>query len=270
MNEWPLFDSLAHPSLAGTWLNRPHTATFDRLVDEMRAAGVVKACAVGLEGMDSFEADGFAAACSKHAELFPVAGYRPGESGALAADMARLRGMGYGGVKLHPRFSRIDVFDGILGETMAAAADAGLVVFYCTYHHCAVEHWPVGDPFLALVAALKAAPAAKVVLLHGGDVELLRYMQLVRFNARLLLDLSMTLCKYPGSSLDADMAFLFREFDRRTCVGSDWPQHSAAELRARFGHFAAGTTREKAGNIAGGNLARFLGLDDTPWRVSAE
>ena len=62
-----------------------------------------------------------------------------------------------------------------------------------------------------------------MVLLHGGDVQLLRYAELVRFNANLILDLSLTIMKYAGSSLDADLSFLFREFDRRICIGSDHP-----------------------------------------------
>ena len=49
-----------------------------------------------------------------------------------------------------------------------------------------------------------------------------------------LLDLSNTLLRYQGSSLDRDIAWLFRSFDRRICIGSDYPDYEPGQLRARF------------------------------------
>src|SRR4030095_11516626 len=133
----------------------------------------------------------------------------------------------------------------------------GLLVFLCTYQHCGIERYPSEDPFFSLVRALKAAPRARVVLLHGGDVQLLRYAELVRFNANLILDLSLTIMKYAGSSLDADLSFLFREFNERICIGSDHPEYTHQELRSRFEDLASGIDREKAEGIAFRNIATF-------------
>src|SRR5205085_2428141 len=100
--------------------------------------------------------------------------------------------------------------------------------------HSPVSNYPEKDPLYSLVSILKQVPEARVVLLHGGDVRLLQYSELVRFNPSLLLDLSQTLMKYPGSSIDMDLRFLFQSFDRRICIGSDFPEYSLRDVKGRF------------------------------------
>lgn len=255
-----LADSLAHATLDGTWMGRPAGATFAELDSALTKHDYAFACAVGMWDMDGYDPEGYAAACRPYARLVPVAGFKPECRQTLRADLAYLRDLGYRGIKLHPRFSKLDVADPLIGETMETAGQLGLVVFWCTFLHTTINEWQAEDPLVALVRQLKAAPTARVILLHGGDVDLLRYMQLVRFNDRLLLDLSHTIAKYPGSSLEADVQYLFRHFDQRLCLGTDWPQFSHAQLRELYERFAEGLPQEKRVNIAHGNLARFLGV----------
>jgi predicted TIM-barrel fold metal-dependent hydrolase len=257
-----LFDSLAHPTPVGTWMDRPSGNGFPELEAALTENGFRGACAVGMWGIDGWDPEAFAGGCRKHPLLVPVAGYKPVDSLAIPGELATLRDMGYQGIKLHSRFSSIDVADPLLPHCFESAARLGLVVFWCTFHHCRVEHWPSRDPLASLVDVLRAAPTARVVLLHGGDVDLLRYMQLVRFNDRLLLDLSHTIAKYPGSSLEQDIGFLFKRFDQRICIGTDWPQFSHRTLRDLYEYHADGLPADKRRNIAHLNLARFLGLDD--------
>lgn len=254
----PLFDALAHPTLSGDWLGRGLAAGFAALDAEVQAAGYAGACAVGLDGVEGYEHEAFAAACRAFPRLVPVAGFNPlRDPGRLQS----LRDMGFVGLKIHPRFSGLTQRLGRMGPWLREAGDAGLVVFLCTYHHGPLGRMPAGDPYLDLIASLREAPQTRVVLVHGGDVQLLRHAELVRFNANLLLDLSLTLMKYRGSSLDADLAFLFREFDRRICIGSDWPEYPLAAVSARFEQLAVGLSDEKRANIASRNLIRFLDLE---------
>lgn len=255
-----LADSLAHATLDGTWMGKPAGASFAVLDAALEEHDYAFACAVGMWGMDGYDPEAFAAACQPYPRLVPVAGFKPQHRQTLRADLLRLRELGYRGIKLHPRFSKLDIADPLIGETMEIAGQLGLVVFWCTFLHTTINEWQEADPLLTLVRQLKVAPTARVILLHGGDVDLLRYMQLVRFNDRLLLDLSHTIAKYPGSSLEADVQYLFRHFDQRLCLGTDWPQFSHAQLRELYERFAEGLPLEKRVNIAHGNLARFLGV----------
>jgi hypothetical protein len=101
-----------------------------------------------------------------------------------------------------------------------------------------------------------------MILMHGGDVNLLGLMEIIRPYQNILLDLSFTLCRYEGSSVDLDMRYLFKNFDQRICVGSDNPQYSLADLRRRFEELTTGVDLEKRLNAAHRNLlAIFDGFD---------
>ncbi len=253
----PIFDSLAHPTLTGKWLGHQQSATFTDLLAQMQQANIVKACAIGMDQTEGYAHTAFMEACSQYPELIPVAGLNPNHP-ELEKEIETIKQLGYVGVKVHARFSGAQATDDSIGTVFQLAAQHKLVVFYCTYMHTAIEHYPVQDPLYALIANLKQAPTAKVILVHGGDVQLLRYAELVRFNHNLLLDLSLTLFKYEGSSIDADIRFLFQRFDRRICIGTDHPEYSAQALRKRFEIFAEGIPEEKKHNIAHKNLATFL------------
>lgn len=256
----PIFDSLCHPTLTGRWISGDFDASFATLDHELHAAGFCGACAVGLAGIEGYSHELFLQACASYPALVPVAGLNPAGPEPLATELDRIASLGYRAVKIHPRLSRFEPSAEILGTIFQAASTRGLVVFYCTYMHTVIERYPAADPFYALVGGLKRSPGSKVVLLHGGDVQVLHYAELVRFNPDLLLDLSFTLLKYRGSSLDADLSFLFREFDRRICIGVDHPEFSHRALRIRFDELAVGLEPAKAHNIAHCNLESFLGV----------
>jgi len=254
------FDALAHPTVSGDWLRPGPPAGFAELDAELAQAGVDRACAVGLVGVGNYDHAAFVERCLRYPRLVPIAAYNP-LTDVSPQSLRELRSMGYVGLKIHPRFTGLTHRLGTLGPVLQWAGEAGLVVFLCTYVHSRWGQYPTTDPFLDFVHSLREAPETRVVLVHGGDVQLLRYAELVRFNDNLLLDLSMTMMKYPGSSIEADLGFLFRSFDRRICVGSDWPDYPLAQVRSRFEALTAGCPSEKVANAAGLNLARFVGLD---------
>ena len=88
---------------------------------------------------------------------------------------------------------------------------------------------------------------------------MLELAEVARSFPSLLLDLSFTLCKYEGSSVDADLRFLFRRFDRRICVGSDDPEFSLGDLRRRFDELSEGLDEGRRERIGWGNLAQLFG-----------
>lgn len=253
----PLFDSLAHPTLTGRWLGRGVAADFASLEAALDGAAYARACAIGLDGVEAYEHRAFADACAAYPRLLPIAGFNPVRDASPDA-MRALRAMGYRGIKIHPRFSGLTRKLSTLGPALRAAGEAGLPVFLCTYMHCGLADYPGSDPFYSLVEALREAPATRVVLVHGGDVQLMRYAELVRHNPNLLLDLSMTMMKYAGSALDADLRFLFNSFDRRICIGTDWPEYTPEAVRQRFETLSQGVSSSKRHNAACGNLAALL------------
>lgn len=261
MFDIPLFDSLSHPTLSGDWFNRGLDATFETLVKKMREASFVRACAVGMSGHEGYEHVAFAERCRAFPQLVPVAGVSPKSTPEIDRELDLVRDLGFYGIKLHPRLSNFSLDDPRLVDTFNSASRRDLPVFLCTYFHTSAEAYPQHDPLYALAQTLKAAPKTRLVLLHGGTVELMRWMQFVRHMPNVLLDISFTMMRYRGASLDSDLAWLFDGFQNRTCTGTDHPEWSHAEVTKRFAELSAGANRDAVRKIGGLNLAEFLGID---------
>jgi len=246
----PLFDANAHPVLASGG-GTGDFSTLKALLDKSAFRG---ACAVGLPAKDGFEPRSYIISARAHG-FFPVAAWN--STPGIKVQLAQLAGLGYRAIKIHPRLSGLSVRDPEFCDVLRAAAEAGLIVFHCSYQFTA-DPLHTADPLPALLDAVSRAPGLRMVLLHGGTVELLRYAEAIRANRNLLLDLSFTLNRYDGSSLDQDIAFLFRTFDQRICIGSDYPDYAPAQVRARFEYFAAELPQEKRDNIGWRNITTML------------
>jgi predicted TIM-barrel fold metal-dependent hydrolase len=255
------FDSLSHPTLSGSWNGRPVDASFAALSAALTAAGYSRGCAVGLAGREGYQHAAFIRECRKHPALVPVAGIAPKAAADIAAELDEIRELGFRGIKLHPRFARIGYGDPRIAATFAAAAARDLPVFLCTYHQAAVDHYPTDDPLRGVIEALKAAPAAKVVLLHGGTVDLMRWAQFARHQPNILVDISFTIMRYRGSSVDLDIRWLFDGLQHRTCFGVDHPDYDHLAVRQRFDELSSGASPEARRNVAGLNLARLLKIE---------
>jgi predicted TIM-barrel fold metal-dependent hydrolase len=256
----PIFDALSHPTVSGRWLDSAHDARIEPLLSAMKGAGYGMACAVGLAGVGDYTHEGFAAMCRPHAELVPIAGIDP-RAPDLELQLDAVRELGFRGIKLHPRFSKFALDDESFVSALAGARDRDLVVMLCTYAHGAIASYPVRDPLYALVSSLKRVPGVRLVLLHGGDVDLMRWAQLARHEEHLLLDVSYTMMKYRGSSLDADLRFLLSSFHRRVCVGVDHPEYDHASVRERFEELTDGFDGDARRDVGYRSLARFLRVD---------
>ncbi len=258
----PLFDSLTHPMHDGSWLKSGNSSnTFEHLIEEMNAAGVKDAICTGLgDATCGYSVERYAdevRSASEHLHPLAFLDFNKFESlSALTVFLDRVSQLGYTGVKIHPRLSGITFSHDWLPSAIAEANRRNLTVFLCTYLGSGSQ-LTLRD----LAIALDSVESPRVVLLHGGGVKLLEASELVRNNPSVLLDLSFTLCKYPGSSIDADIQFLFSHFDRRICIGSDSPEFSLQQFRTRFEHFAEGLPIDKVQNIGHRNLSRFLSFE---------
>lgn len=253
-----LFDSNAHPTVTGRWPSKDLDASFARLSKDLNRDQFRGACAVGVWGLEDYSHAGFLALCRKYPNLVPIAGYYPLELSAIRSDLKAIQIKGYRGIKIHPRDPHIGLSDPRITGTFQVASELGIPILLCTYFHSGIENYPTRDPLYDIVTLLQDSRDARVMLVHGGDVNLLRYAELVRFNPSLLLDLSLTFMKYRGTSLDMDIRFLFEQFDRRICIGTDFPEYTHEEVHERFVEMSRGLARDKVENIAFRNVENFL------------
>ena len=98
-----------------------------------------------------------------------------------------------------------------------------------------------------------------------GGAHLLGMFEMVRMHEHLLLDLSFTLLRYAGSSLDLDIRFLCEALDQRLTVGSDFPEYTPADALARIVELSKGLALSKCENILFRNLEKlFQGWEGMP------
>ncbi len=261
VKEVPIFDVLAHPCLDGNYLGRGVEASFEALAADLKNTQVKWACAVGLEKIGGYSHENFVQACKQHVNIFPIAAFNPkfyADHETTRNALEELRHLGFYGIKLHPRISQFEVASIHCERVLEACEEMAFPVFLCTYHYGSLETCPL---FETLSNLLQKFRKLKLLLVHAGAVEVLKYMELARAFPNVLLDLSMTMMKYEGSSIDLDLQFMFENFDRRICVGSDHPEYTLQAFADRFNFFAKTISLEKKQNIAYKNIAKFLDIE---------
>jgi predicted TIM-barrel fold metal-dependent hydrolase len=258
-----IFDSLTHPTVNGKWISGNADCSFASLIRDMDEAKIDRACAVGLDGVGGFEYVKFAESVYNYRDrLVPIAAVNPLTEPNPDLLCQKLIELQYRGIKIHPRLSKLNFQRDFIAlrRLCKAAGQVGLIVFLCTYYACHASDFPEYDQLPAISNLVGNCGDTRFVLLHGGSVRVLEYAELVRFNENLLLDLSLTLMKYEGSSIDNDIRFLCHNFDKRICVGSDHPEWSLVRFRSRVESFCNGLPSEKVERIGHNNITRFLGL----------
>lgn len=263
MYKIPVFDSLTHPTIDSTWMHPDHfqSSGIGELLLQMDRNNISKALIVGVKGVGSYDEQKFINLIVPHSDkLIPIAFFDLDNKMNLKEaeeKLKKVKSLGYSGVKLHPRISGFSLNNSLLVPVIKFANEIQLNVLICTYFY---GKFPVGfkNNIDELANLLYSLNGAKLILMHGGTVRLLEVIELVRLYKNLLLDLSFTLCKYKGSSVDLDIQFAFDNFDKRICVGSDFPEFTLDDLRQRFDYFSNNLSDEKAENIALNNITNFL------------
>ena len=251
----------------GSWLLPKYDGqnTVQHLLSAMAASNVQWALAVGMGSkVGGYQEENYASLVRGTSDnLFPVAfvDFEVLESGTSVGEYLRkLKRLGYVGIKIHPRFSSINLSNSRLPELIKEANQLGLVILLCTYFWSKDKKLCSYNPE-QLLMLLCEVPEEKIILVHGGAVRLLEVAEIVRQFQGALLDLSFTLCKYEGSSIDLDIRYLFEKLDRRVCVGSDSPEIGLFKLRERFNLLTEGLNDMKKSNIGYRNLQTYLGFD---------
>lgn len=256
-----LFDCSVHPTINSDWLATKYNglADFDLLINDMKKNGIKKAFAVGMKNIGEYDEDLYIKKVNQYKDfLYPIAYFDDFDKNQeeIFKRLSEIKNKGYYGIKIHPRFSHINFANENLPEVIKEANKKNLIVMLCTYFSS--QELNVRDNLREISMLMNKIPDAKVIFLHSGVVNLLEFVNMMKIYKNTLFDLSYTLCKYKGSSLDNDIKFLFENFDRRICIGSDHPEVTLKELRERFEYFSENISKEKAENIAYKTLESYI------------
>jgi predicted TIM-barrel fold metal-dependent hydrolase len=227
-------------------------------------AQVTRGCLIGLPGIVD---NAFVLECAAGSagRLVPIAGVDPcgvDAGSSIVRQMNAFTAAGFRGIKLHPRLGGYDPLDGRVGEAIHAASDAGLVVFIDTLFRQRGRR--TGSAVDIIESLAIQCPAATMILLHGGGVELFEVAQVVRLHSNLVLDLSYTLLEFSGSSVELDLAWVLGHLDRRVVIGSDMPEFTPDQVFGRLDELMRDLPEIKRTNVAYGNLERLFAADAAP------
>ena len=141
----------------------------------------------------------------------------------------RYIGLGAKGLKIHPRWSGISLDDPLIDLVFNVAKERDIPVFLCT-----VTTGIIHSNYLPTIIGelVEKYDNVKIVLLHGGYLDLLATSEVIRQYENVILDLSATLCRFYDSSIGSDIKYLFRTFDKRICLGTDFPEYTYENVYA--------------------------------------
>ncbi len=225
-----IIDALTHITVDGSWFHTDRDASLISLLSAMEAGKADRAVLAGIPGVDDDDLI-LEAVETNPGRFIPVAGIDVSLSGSeLETRMERVRDLGFAGVKLHPRLSAVSLAESQMKEAVRLAGKMNLAAMVCTIHKSPLS--PLGQPISDVIHGLCAAcDNTRIILVHGGYTDLLATSEVVRPMEHVLLDLSLTLTRFEKTSLGLDMAWLLETFDRRICVGSDFPEGDMGKVR---------------------------------------
>lgn len=259
-----VFDSLTHVTPDGRWFSTHYDASERRLLKEMDEHGISKAVVVALA--EYIDNDFVLGLCERYADrLVPGASFNPARfstpNEVKRAARASLENRPFAVLKLHPRLNRYDPLGpcclALLEEV--ASWDRPLPIWLCTFLHYqgANLRKPLVDTLHDLAGRF---PSLKFVFLHAGGANILPLAQAIRDCGNVFLDLSFTLHRYMGSSLELDIKHLLKSFEKRLIFGSDFPEVSLGEAMDDFKALSMDLDKSSRSLVLGGNLTKLLGL----------
>lgn len=258
-------DALTHVTPDGRWFGTSRDASEANLLRDLDAAGIE--CAVVVTIAEQVSNEFVIGLSARHgSRLLPVGGFNPvawpSTTQVALEARAQLRDAGFLGVKLHPRLHRYDPLDprvfALLEEMSGWAAPPAL--WLCTMFHHQGGSLRKG-PVESIYELVNTFPRLRFVLAHGGGPDLLRLSTAVRHCPNAVLDISSTLVRFAGSTVETDVRYLLSTFDRRLVFGSDFPEISVTEARTVLDRVGSSAKPGAVARVLGQNLADFLDLD---------
>ncbi len=247
-----IFDSLTHVTENGTWFNTNHDAGTQRLEEELKNNNVKGALLSGTPYHNDF--------CYNYCkdndryDLHFAPALMDGDLNNLEEFTEKYQAKF---LKIHPRWLNADVDSKKIQKIFYFCQEKKIKVLLCTVFNRALSI----SPTHTLAKISSNFPNLKVIFVHGGHTNLLSVAESIRNNENILLDLSFTLSRYYDSSLGLDINYLIRNFDKRICIGTDFPENSYEDVfkAIKFLNHDIDGLKEKG--ILGKNIFEFLEIE---------
>jgi len=257
-----LFDSNCHPTANGTWLNKQKDNSISNLIKSIRKNKIIGAFAVGLNNIDNYSHFNFIKMAKKSPLLIPIAGVNPIEENTFE-DYYNLKKMGFAGIKIHPRFSKINLEENKshIINTLQICADLKLKVLFCTYFE-ENGRLIIESPLMFLDEIIHKCYKTKIILMHSGYDKFKDYFNLLSGNDNILFDFSYTIMSIKSDSTIEDIKEVFNNYNSLICVGSDWPEYGHEDLLFNLSNYCSHLSQKMMDKICHSNILNFINEAD--------
>lgn len=253
-----IFDSLSHIKPDGSWYGTEHDSSVERLLKEFDK-GLTKTLLVGMPD-DNLEY--LITIANQYKDRFvPIAPMIFDDDTThekLEKQILHYKNIGFKGIKIHPRFLHTNLADMKIIESIKIAGKYDLVSLLCTVHRPPSK--PLKRPIFDVIHEIcDETQKSKTILLHGGYYDVLATSEIIRIYENVLMDLSTTITRFQDTHIMNDIKFLFQTFDRRICIGSDFPEHSIYDIVSLINSrvIDKNFSNEKLENVLFNNLNNF-------------
>lgn len=249
-----IYDSLTHVTPDGRWFDTAHNSSVDRLMDNIKKYKVEKAVVSGLPVQD---VNDFILELSKVYPdiIYPLPMISRVEIDVLRKQLLDFKNNGVKAIKIHPRLINTSIEDPWFESAINICDSIGLVVFICTV----LTGFDLRANSYKIFGKLaRKYTNLRFVLLHGGYTDLLKLSEEIRKYENVLLDLSYTITSFYDSSIGLDIKYLFRTFEKRICVGTDFPEYTYDDVNNALEHMNIDINIAIKDGIMGRNLKYFL------------
>ncbi len=255
-----VFDSLTHIKKDGIWYGSKHDASLERLLKEFDE-NIVKALLVGMPDDDiNYIIDAYNKHKDKFVPIAPIYFDNNTDSDQIEKQIIDFKGLGFKGIKIHPRFLNTNLIDKNIINSIELAGKYDLVSLLCTVHRAPSK--PLKRPIHDVIHEIcDETQKSKKILLHGGYYDLLATSEVIRSFENTLLDLSTTLIRFQDTHILNDIKYLFKTFDRRLCIGSDFPEFTIQDVLNTINNKVLNNhliDTQKLENIYFNNLNNFM------------
>ena len=159
--------------------------------------------------------------CTKLENLIPVAFIKNVID--IKREIKNIEDLGYNYIKFHPRDLNVKIGSKFYFKAFKILNKSKLNIMWCTFDGWSTKKISDENQLDFLSKLINLIDDNKIILMHSGGPNILKYYEKFRFVENVYFDLSYTIYHYENTSIENDIVFLFKKFDKRLICGTDYP-----------------------------------------------
>ena len=218
-----IFDTCVYPKTTSL-------KSIQNLSKKVKDYSILKACCMLSAKEKNYNLKEFYKNVKDQKNLIPVAGVKNEKN--LKKHIDYIASIGYKFIKVHPRNLDLNIKENFpfYQKIFKYSKKNNLIIMWCTFDSWGAGKLPEYNQLELLTKLINKNKDQKIILMHGGGIDIMKYYERFRFHNNVYLDLSYTFSFFQNYSTVKDLEFVAEKFDRRILIGSDYPSLSLSSF----------------------------------------